>query len=411
LAVPGQPQNIDAVASLDGNTITWDSVDGALWYNLYWKVSGIPTEDFSGDLSNWATYKKIGTEDFEIESGELHTHIPNGDSAVFGWYYAYDIAPGDITITIDKPDHYNNRIANGLRMEFRISNYGINDVSNGSYYCFIQTWIQSDKHVRARMYNIDSGGLVDSVTIHIATTPLETPTKLRFVKDETWLQTWYYTDDWYAVSSFDYGANIDKLVTAAVVLNDNTTWGGWANWDNLTFSGGQQTDDDYKIVGVTSPYQHFPPTIISRFVHNYCVTAVNSDGEGQCSTIVNLRPWQHYYLGPDRDNAIELFPDWDYKDGEIEKRIKLRTASGKLYDRKLYDYKQLDFSTMYVPASTASIVNSWWNTQTKLQWFIELGSSSTVDSVMLLNNTTPFASLSDSYDDHYKGKIILGEYT
>jgi hypothetical protein len=107
---------------------------------------------------------------------------------------------------------------------------------------------------------------------------------------------------------------------------------------------------------------------------------------------------------------VELFPEWNFSAGEIAKIDTIRTDASILHMYKEYDYKEISFNTKHVPASEAAIVNSWWSTQTKLTWFTELGSVTTVDSIMIGNNDEPFTQYSKGYTTQYDGKIVLEEY-
>lgn len=117
-----------------------------------------------------------------------------------------------------------------------------------------------------------------------------------------------------------------------------------------------------------------------------------------------------YKLGITSVDAIQLYPDWDYTDGEKITRSEHRTRSGNYYQYKWNDYKRIAFKTSFVNSSNASIVNSWWDSQTTLIWFKIDGATVDCTSVMIMNNEQPFQTNVKPYTEYWQGVIELEEY-
>ena len=117
-----------------------------------------------------------------------------------------------------------------------------------------------------------------------------------------------------------------------------------------------------------------------------------------------------YELGITSSTAVQLYPDWDYSKGDTMTKSKHRTRSGNLYQYKWNDYGKISFKATWVTSETKSIVNSWWNSQTKLLWFVNDGSTVDVTSVMLVNNDAPFKQNVKPYTEYSQGPIELEEY-
>jgi hypothetical protein len=117
-----------------------------------------------------------------------------------------------------------------------------------------------------------------------------------------------------------------------------------------------------------------------------------------------------FELGISSVDAITLYPEYDYKGGEIQLRTEHRTKSGKLYLYKWGDYSKFQFNVNYLPASDASLINSWWDSNTELLFLITSGTATEVHSVVLMNKDTPFQQFNKPYADKYKGKVLLEGY-
>ena len=109
-------------------------------------------------------------------------------------------------------------------------------------------------------------------------------------------------------------------------------------------------------------------------------------------------------------NLVQLYPEYDYKGGEIQLRNQMRTPSGKGYLYKHGDYDKFQFTVNYLSSPDAAIVNSWWNTNAKLLFLITSSDITEVHSVILMNKDTPFQQFNKPYADKYKGKVLLEGY-
>lgn len=117
-----------------------------------------------------------------------------------------------------------------------------------------------------------------------------------------------------------------------------------------------------------------------------------------------------FELGISSSDAIQLYPEYDYKDNEKIIESKHRTLSGKAYNYKWGEYERFEFSLNYVTEANALIVNSWWNSRAELLYFVTSDSTTDVYSVMIMNNENPLSGYNKPYDTYRKGKIILESY-
>lgn len=117
-----------------------------------------------------------------------------------------------------------------------------------------------------------------------------------------------------------------------------------------------------------------------------------------------------FELGIDSSTAVNLRPNFDYQNGKKQIRNDYRTKGGRAYRYKWGEYRRIKFTAEYVPASAAAVVNSWFDSNTELLWFITSGDVTEVHSVMIMNDDTPFQKTIAPYDNLYKGKIELEGY-
>jgi hypothetical protein len=117
-----------------------------------------------------------------------------------------------------------------------------------------------------------------------------------------------------------------------------------------------------------------------------------------------------YTLGPTSATEVTIIPEFDYSNSKDMKRSTIRAKSGKLYTYKWSDTKKIKFSANLFDNSDASIVNSWWDTQTKLIFFEYDGTTTTTTSVQIMNDSSPFAQRVQPYYTKYSGAIQLEEY-
>jgi len=117
-----------------------------------------------------------------------------------------------------------------------------------------------------------------------------------------------------------------------------------------------------------------------------------------------------YSLGPTSATEVTFYPGWDYTSGEEMDRTVMRSRTGKLYTYKWSDTKTIEFKVNYFDNSDAAIVNSWWDSQTELIWFVNQDGTTECTSVMLMNKEAPFREYQKPYTTKFQGVIKLEEY-
>jgi len=118
----------------------------------------------------------------------------------------------------------------------------------------------------------------------------------------------------------------------------------------------------------------------------------------------------NYYLGTSELDVIQLYPEYEIVVGKKQIRDDSRTASGKLVSQFWGNYDRFKIDLDHVSAADASIVNSWWETSTKLQLYTTSGSEIDVSSLMIINKSTPFAQYSYPYENYYGGTLEMEGY-
>lgn len=117
-----------------------------------------------------------------------------------------------------------------------------------------------------------------------------------------------------------------------------------------------------------------------------------------------------FELGTSSADAIQFYPEYDFA-GDTEKiEDQIRTASGRLYAYVWGSYRKFEFNAEFVPAADAAVVNSWWESNTELLFFITSDTATEVNSVMLRGSKRPFRQYNQPYDNLMKGKILLEGY-
>lgn len=117
-----------------------------------------------------------------------------------------------------------------------------------------------------------------------------------------------------------------------------------------------------------------------------------------------------YLLGITSAATVEFFPEWNYSNFEKHNRTEHRTQGGKYYRYKWGDFRTIKFSADWLDSSDASLVNSWWDSDSELLFFVTSDTATEVFSVMIMNDNTPFAQFNKPYDNYYKGKMELETY-
>ena len=118
-----------------------------------------------------------------------------------------------------------------------------------------------------------------------------------------------------------------------------------------------------------------------------------------------------YELGISSDTAVVLRPEYSSKPkNRKQTRSEMRARSGGLYRYIWATYDKVLLNLNFVPASDASIVNSWWEAGSDLLLFITSDSTTEVRSVQILNKEIPFSQFVKPYDNLMKGKLELEGY-
>jgi len=152
-----------------------------------------------------------------------------------------------------------------------------------------------------------------------------------------------------------------------------------------------------------------------------------------------------FKLGISSVDAITIRPEYDYHSTKKRIESKHRTRSGRLFKYRWSSFARLGFSLDYVAGTNASIISSWWNSDTKLLFFketlagagysgeetllAETGSDMAMEtdidfllegetpliptevfSVMIVNEAEPLKQHVKPYDFYYTGKILLEGY-
>ena len=148
-----------------------------------------------------------------------------------------------------------------------------------------------------------------------------------------------------------------------------------------------------------------------------------------------------FKLGISSVDAITIRPEYDYS--SIKKRIesKHRTRSGRMFKYHWSNYVKIGFTLDYIAGGNASVINSWWNSDTELLFFKETtvaeeetllaetglgmvfeddvdflleGETSLIPtevfSVMIINEAEPLKQHVKPYDYYFTGKILLEGY-
>lgn len=119
-----------------------------------------------------------------------------------------------------------------------------------------------------------------------------------------------------------------------------------------------------------------------------------------------------YELGPTSSTAVTLNPNYDIDINNEQNRADHRSIDGTLYQYKYHSFRSFDISLEWVPATDASIINSWFDTNTDLTFFISSGTSVnsyevySVD-VRILNNSSPMNNFQAPYVEYYAGALKL----
>ena len=145
-----------------------------------------------------------------------------------------------------------------------------------------------------------------------------------------------------------------------------------------------------------------------------------------------------FKLGISSSDAITIRPNFDYSGSKRKIETNIKTRSGRGYNYKWGEYLKFFISMDYVSGQNATIVNSWWSTNTELLFFkqsehpveygllegsggfflledsgkmtLETSYSTEVFSVMIISNNKPFSQFVKPLNYYYKGEINLEGY-
>lgn len=118
-----------------------------------------------------------------------------------------------------------------------------------------------------------------------------------------------------------------------------------------------------------------------------------------------------FELGISSVDAIQLYPEFDFKDEQRIIESSHRTQTGRQYSYKWGDYEHFEFSLNYVQQNNASIISSWWSSRTELLFFISgVEASTQVYSVMIIDDRDPLSEYNKPYEDYRRGKLTLESY-
>ncbi len=116
-------------------------------------------------------------------------------------------------------------------------------------------------------------------------------------------------------------------------------------------------------------------------------------------------------LGISSATAISLIPKFSYRRSKRQIRRMERSRN----TGELFIYKHGDFTKYRVPVTFLSnfdsgIVNSWWDTNTQLLFFITSGGVTEVNSVMIMGSESPLQQMQKPFSEFFKGTIRLEGY-
>jgi hypothetical protein len=156
-----------------------------------------------------------------------------------------------------------------------------------------------------------------------------------------------------------------------------------------------------------------------------------------------------YQLGVSSVDAVTLYPDFNFEFGKKKIQTNHKTKSGRAWNYLWSQYSRFDIPVEFIHGDNASIINSWWYSNTKLllfktydtsspaigEQYIELigggfleliggGYLETIEgvtpathtystevfSVYIMNKEQPFSVYQKPYDHYLKGSILLETY-
>lgn len=110
----------------------------------------------------------------------------------------------------------------------------------------------------------------------------------------------------------------------------------------------------------------------------------------------------------DSSTGIDVEPTWDYEDKTQKIEDRHRSRGAKEYVYKWSEYSVFSVPVTYVSSEFKSIVNSWWSSNTNLQWMEE--GTSNVYNVRLVNDNVPIGKNIAPYTNQFEGVLELESY-
>jgi hypothetical protein len=114
----------------------------------------------------------------------------------------------------------------------------------------------------------------------------------------------------------------------------------------------------------------------------------------------------NFALGISSATALILYPEFDYTDVLTKIEQVHRLENGDMYRYKTGVYDKFKFKLRFFPESDASVINSWWESNTELMFWVD----SEVSKVMLTNKSKPIGQFQKPYTDLMQGIIMLEGY-
>lgn len=112
-----------------------------------------------------------------------------------------------------------------------------------------------------------------------------------------------------------------------------------------------------------------------------------------------------FRLFVDSSTGLDVEPTWGYEDRGEKIEDRHRARSGKEFVYKWGEYSSFKVPVTYVNSEFMSIVNSWWSSNTDLQWMEE--GASDVYNVRITNSRKPVGSNIAPYRDLFDGELEL----
>ena len=110
----------------------------------------------------------------------------------------------------------------------------------------------------------------------------------------------------------------------------------------------------------------------------------------------------------DASNTVNFDVEYDYRKEDKQILSEHMARSGRRYTYQWGMVQKRRFSVRFISSSTASIINSWW--QSNVSLILQESGSVEVFSCKLTNDTTPISRFEKPYNDLYRGVIELESY-